>query len=94
MVITDQFLTTEHGPTKTALDRCRTLIKQKKNLILVNTAKYGIFYGDCLFYNRVYGNYNEEYIDINEVEWKEVKVPFLQCDNSMPDPKYWIFYWK
>lgn len=87
LVITDQFLTTEHGPTKTALDRCRTLIKQKKNLILVNTAEYGIFYGDCLFYNRVYGNYNEEYIDINEVEWKEVKVPFLQCDNSMPDPK-------
>lgn len=33
LVITDQFLTTEHGPTKTALDRCRTLIKQKKNLI-------------------------------------------------------------
>lgn len=30
LVITEQFLKTEHGPTKTALDRCRTLIKEEK----------------------------------------------------------------
>ena len=35
LVITEQFLKTEHGPTKTALDRCRTLIKEEKKNVFV-----------------------------------------------------------
>lgn len=87
LVVTDQFLTTEHGPTKTALDRCRTLIKEKKDLVLVNTAEFGSFYKDCLFYNCTYGNYVKKYTDMHEFEWKDVKVPYLQCDNHMPNPE-------
>ena len=34
LVITEQFLSMEHGPTKTALDRCRTLIKKRKTSII------------------------------------------------------------
>lgn len=41
LVITEQFLSMEHGPTKTALDRCRTLIRKEKQVLLVNSAEFG-----------------------------------------------------
>lgn len=88
LVITEQFLKTEHGPTKTALDRCRTLIKEeKKNVLLVNSAEFGNFYDNCLFYNSKYGSYLQSNIEMQEMEWKDVKIPYVQCDNGMPDPE-------
>lgn len=88
LVITEQFLIMEHGPTKTALDRCRTLIrKEKKQVLLINSAEYGKFYKNCLFYNSLYGNYMQDNMDLTEIDWKDVKVPYVQCDNGMPDPE-------
>jgi hypothetical protein len=84
-VVTEQFLITEHGPTKTALDRCRTLItKLNKKVILINTAEFGEFHNRCMFYNCKYGNYIYENLDLKQIEWKNVKIPFVQCDNDMP----------
>lgn len=87
LVITEQFLSMEHGPTKTALDRCRTLIRKEKQVLLVNSAEFGQFYNDCLFYNGISGNYMRNYTDVQEIAWKDVKVPYVQCDNGMPDPE-------
>lgn len=88
LVITEQFLIMKHGPTKTALDRCRTLIrKEKKQVLLINSAEHGKFYKNCLFYNSLYGNYMQDNMDLTEIDWKDVKVPYVQCDNGMPDPE-------
>ena len=88
LVVTEQFLRMQHGPTKTALDRCRTLInEEKKNVSLVNTAELGSFYSNCLFYNYLQGIYLEDYTAMSEIVWKDIKVPYVQCDNDMPNPE-------
>lgn len=88
LVVTEQFLTTEHGPTKTALDRCKTLInKMKKEVVLIDTAEYGNFYSNCPFYNALYGTYIQQNSELQEVEWKDVTVPYVQCENNMPNPE-------
>ena len=88
LVVTEQFLRMQHGPTKTALDRCRTLInEEKKNVLLVNSAELGSFYSNCLFYNYLQGTYLEDYTAMSEIVWKDIKVPYVQCDNDMPNPE-------
>lgn len=61
--------------------------KRKKQVLLINSAEYGKFYKNCLFYNSLYGNYMQDNMDLTEIDWKDVKVPYVQCDNGMPDPE-------
>lgn len=69
-----------------------TLIrKEKKQVLLINSAEYGKFYKNCLFYNSLYGNYMQDNMDLTEIDWKDVKVPYVQCDNdTCRIPRYWI----
>lgn len=86
LVITDQFLSFQHGPSKTAADRCKILIEaMKKKVLLFNTGEVMSSQGCIQFYDVRYGGYNEELLNYNFVEWKGCKIPYFQCENNMPN---------
>lgn len=86
IVITDQFLEVEHGPTKTALDRCRALInKMGKNVVLINTGDMLSIVGAIPFYDSRGGSYVDRKLYEKEQYWKGVKIPYYQCEHNMPN---------
>lgn len=86
IVITGQMLSDGHGPTKTAKDRCYTLVKKmNKKLILINTAEVMSNVGEIPFWMEKCGNYLPELTDRDSLEWRECRIPYLQCDQRMPD---------
>ncbi|MCM1258961.1 MAG: glycosyltransferase [Roseburia sp.] len=88
IVITEQFISIAHRPTKTAADRCKVLMQEmKKDVTLINTAEVLSFVGGIPFYNAVQGSYMEEGKNIREQCWKGVKIPYVQCENDMPNIK-------
>lgn len=89
VVLTAQYLTTEHGPTKTALDRCHTIVESMhKQVLLINTAECLTKVGCIPFFNANYANYASAFLQKESEEWKGVTVPFFQCDQIMPDSNY------
>lgn len=80
LVITDQFLTDSHGPTKTALDRCLTLKKNRGEVLLLNTAECLTPIGGLNVFARYKPGFDEKYSDYTSVEWKNVKISFFQCN--------------
>lgn len=88
VVVTAQFLSKEHGPTKTALDRCATLIRQMgKTVLLINTGELNSFTGKLPFYDVQMGNYLVKYLEYDRQLWKGVEIPFYQSEPVMPDVK-------
>lgn len=87
VVITEQFLGVEHGPTKTALDRCAALKKMGKKVLLINTAEFFCVDGKIPFVETKVGNYQPEKSLEEKQIWKGETIPFFQCDNTMPDVK-------
>lgn len=86
VVITAQFLAKEHGPTKTALDRCVTLVRQMgKIVLLINTGELNSLVGMVPFYKAQPGNYLSEYLEYDKQVWKGVEIPFYQSEPIMPD---------
>ena len=86
VVITEQFLMEQHGPTKTALDRCKALItRMNKKVLLINTGEVLTEMGSIPFFNLLCGNYIQERLNENEQYWKGVKVPYYQCEHNMPN---------
>lgn len=86
VVITEQFLSVQHGPTKTALDRCYVLQKKlNKRVFLINTAELLPGIGEVPFYNRSCGNYLPELLDETTVSWQGETFQYYQCENVMPD---------
>ena len=87
-MITEQFISISHGPTKTASDRCKILMQEmKKDVTLINTAEVLSFVGKIPFYNAVQGSYMEEGKKVREQCWKGAKIPYIQCENDMPNIK-------
>lgn len=85
-VIIEQILSVNHGPTKTALDRCKVLMTElKKDVTLINTAEVLSQVGEIPFYGVKEGNYVEEGKAVREISWKGVKIPYIQCENNMPN---------
>lgn len=86
IVITSQILSIQHGPTKTAMDRIKTL-KEKlhQEVLLINTASTLSAVGKLPFFNRKFGNYIPEFSSIDTFEGMGERVPFFQCDYNMPD---------
>lgn len=88
IVITSQLLVEQHGPTKTALDRCKVLIEDMgKNVLLINTAECLSWEGFYPFFGYGKGNYLKRLQQEEMLEWKGCKVPYFQCDENMPDPE-------
>ncbi len=86
LVITEQFIAIQHGPTKTALDRCRALIsKMGKKVLLINTAEVLSRKGEIPFRNAQLGSIMPELAKEDRQEWKGVQIPYLQADTLMPD---------
>lgn len=86
IVLTEQFLTVQHGPTKTALDRCYVLQKiMHKKVFLINTAEVLSPEGEIPFFDAKYGNYRLELLDNDTASWKGETFQFYQCEGIMPD---------
>lgn len=86
IVITQQILCEEHGPTKTALDRCKILIEyMHKKVLLINTAEMTSLVGEIPFYNVQGANYIPEFTEWETIEWKNTKIPYFQCEQNMPN---------
>jgi len=86
LVITEQFLSVQHGPTKTALDRCKILIENMgKEVLLINTAEVLTQVGAIPFFDTELGNYFPEKMQEKEQIWKGCYVPYYQCAPIMPN---------
>ncbi|SFQ24239.1 hypothetical protein SAMN02910358_01219 [Lachnospiraceae bacterium XBB1006] len=86
IVITEQILNTNHGPTKTTLDRCKTIMtKMNKKVLLIGTNEIMSLAGAMPMAETKYGRTRTEFVDMEEIEWKGVKIPFYYVDGVMPD---------
>lgn len=75
-----------HSPSKIALDRCKILIEEMhKKVLLINTAEILSQVGCIPYYGSFYGNYWDEMLSQEILEWKGTKIPFFQCENNMPN---------
>ncbi len=83
-VVTDQFLGKTHAPTNLAMQWCEELVRNGKSVMLINTAEIATNVGAIPF-DGYLANYMPEYSALNEIEIGEIKVPFFQCDQNMPD---------
>ncbi len=86
LIITEQFINIQHGPTKTALDRCKTLMtKCGKNVLLLNTAELSSQVGYIPFYGARGASYDSQKMNEEIQHWKGVDIPYVQCEQNMPD---------
>ena len=86
VVITEQMLSEGHGPTKTTLDRCKTLItRYNKEVLLITTNEMLTNCGELPFFDQRVGNKNVAFADKEAFEWKGVSVPQLYLNYEMPD---------
>ncbi len=86
IVFISQFLTMEHGPTKTALDRCYVLAKTlKKKVWLINTAEFMSSVGYFPIFRGSMANYRQDWCEKTEIEYKGEVFHFFQCVNYMPN---------
>lgn len=86
VVIIEQFHSVQHGPTKTALDRCKALIaKMGKEVLLINDAEVLSQLGQIPFMGALEGTYISEMRVETLQYWKGVTVPYYQCENNMPN---------
>ena len=85
-VITPQFLSLEHGPTKTVLDRAYILQKYlNKNVIIIDTKECLSLGGMMLYYKTSVGNVID-YSQVSSVEYKDTNLSYYQTDSHvMPD---------
>jgi hypothetical protein len=86
VVITEQFIDIQHGPTKTVLDRCKTLVtKLGKEVFLINDAEILSQVGVIPFYGNTIGSYNPVKREETYQDWEGVRIPYYQCENNMPN---------
>ncbi len=86
LVLISQFLSMNHGPTKTVLDRCYILSKyMNKSVFLINTAEMCSAEPAKLLYKQTTGNYLEDLSEIGSVEYKDCVIPFRQAIREMPN---------
>lgn len=86
VVFISQFLTMEHGPTKTALDRCYVLKKYlNKKVVLINTTELITSKGLIPMNSISAGNIIENYQNISTFNYKDIEIGYYQPRCSMPD---------
>ncbi len=85
VVIADQILTEEHGPTKSALDRCRALICSGNNVLLLNTGENCFVDSPVLFYDGVIANHIDELDKAEYLHYQGYKIPFCQIGKGPMD---------
>ncbi len=86
ILMTNQFIGMEHGPTKTILDRCSTLIrKHNKEAIIINTGEHLNVKDRLPLYNTSTGSYSEAFREYDSVEYNGLSIPYYQCKHDMPN---------
>lgn len=76
-----QFINLNHGPTKTALDRCMSLQELGYEVLLINTCEFLSSVGLIPFYGLVQANVNKELQSYNSVDFNNHVVPYYQASN-------------
>lgn len=84
IITTIQFLNETHAPTKTVLERAKTLKKLGKDVVIVNTSEQYIIKGYVPMYSAGFGRTLEEYNNINEIKLGEDRFPFFQMPENSP----------
>jgi hypothetical protein len=80
-VMIAQFTNLNHGPTKTALDRCTSLQELGYEVLLINTCEFLSSVGLIPFYGLVQANVNKELQSYNSVDFNNHVVPYYQASN-------------
>ncbi|MDX9742599.1 MAG: glycosyltransferase [Arcobacteraceae bacterium] len=80
-VMIAQFINLNHGPTKTALDRCMSLQELGYEVLLINTCEFLSSGGLIPFYGLVQANVNKELQSYNSVDFNNHVVPYYQASN-------------
>lgn len=83
-VVSNQIIGINHSPTAAALQWCVCLLKQGKDVLLINSAECLSKVGAIPFMATA-ASYIKEYSDISFLEYDGYKIPFYQCPDSMPD---------
>ena len=78
IVCTIQFLDGTHAPTRTVMERCKSLRKMGKEVYLVNTTEQYITKGVIPFYAATGGSFMNEYDGLGTVEIGDEQYPMLQ----------------
>lgn len=85
-IITNQLLSLEHAPTKTALDRAFTLAKYfNKQILLINTADMLTIVEAQPFFNLSQGNIFKQHSEINTLAYNSISFQFYQPKEPMPN---------
>lgn len=86
LVLTEQILVEQHGPTKIAFDRCKILMEEMgKKVLLINTAEILSQVGRIPYYDCRSGKYANENLTKEILEWKGTRISYFQCENNMPN---------
>ena len=86
LVVSEQIISSKHGPTKIALDRCKVLMQRMgKKVLLVNTAEILSLVGEVPFFAVMDGIVDPSMVEKDRVGWKGVEIPYFQCDANMPN---------
>lgn len=86
VIFTRQFLSMNHGPTKTALDRAYILQKYYgKKVFLINTAEMRGEIGELPNYPMTVGSYVPQWSEVEEITYQDEKIAFFQCYMDMPN---------
>jgi len=86
IIFTSQFLSLNHGPTKTILDRCLVLKRHmQKTPFIINTSEFLPLVGFTPFFCATTASYDKDLLNNEQVEYQSEKFSFLQCENNMPN---------
>lgn len=86
IMIIEQFLNPEHGPTKTVLDRSYVLKHNLgKKVLIINTAELESLQGYIPLYIIERANYISELAENDSCQWQGESFSYFQCDQNMPN---------
>lgn len=82
MIFTIQFLDITHAPTRTVIERVKTLCKLGKKVVIVNTSEQYTFKGYIPMYRAGRGRVLKEYNSVETLMMGSIEARFLQLDGE------------
>lgn len=85
LVLTDQILMIQHGPTKTTLDRCKILMENMgKDVLLINSGTSNPWNHVVLMRSLAKGSYMDDFHNLESINYEGVDIPYIQLENRLP----------
>ena len=85
IVIVVQFLEETHAPTRTALERCATLSKMGKEVLIINTCEQLTLLGMVPIFGMEAGRIFEHYSDFETYQYNNETFLYYQTKKRMPE---------